>query len=223
MSVPTASTSEAVQPASLHPVKLSKVPAHWSETSSLRHKLSALENDVSEYDKLATKLETITDQVAWDAMIPLGPLAYFPGQLIHTNDITITRPSPLPPPESGLPTPPTIPAEGQLLSAKQARQTAQNDKASLKALVEVVKDQLQKAEDVAREKAGEDGLEEGWALNDKGEVINEEGLPMFDIREELPYEEEAEKKDKEKTEAVKPKEVKPQMRYLIKKGGKQIV
>ena len=45
---------------------------------------------------------------------------------------------------------------------------------------------------------------------------------MFDIREELPYEEETQKEDKAKS-AVPPSPAKPQMRYLIKKGGKQIV
>ena len=54
------------------------------------------------------------------------------------------------------------------------------------------------------------------------QVINEEGLPMFDIREDLPFEEEQEQ-EKAKKPVVKPKDTKPQMRYLIKKGGKQIV
>jgi hypothetical protein len=45
---------------------------------------------------------------------------------------------------------------------------------------------------------------------------------MFDIREELPPEsvpEAIEESEKEE----KPEEVKPKMRYLIKKGGKQVV
>lgn len=65
----TAATSGPSPGASLHPVKLSRVPAHWSETSALRHQLAALERDVDEYDRLATKLEGITDEPVWDAMV----------------------------------------------------------------------------------------------------------------------------------------------------------
>lgn len=65
----TAATSGPSPGASLHPVKLSRVPAHWSETSALRHQLAALERDVDEYDRLATKLEGVTDEPVWDAMV----------------------------------------------------------------------------------------------------------------------------------------------------------
>lgn len=53
-------------------------------------------------------------------------------------------------------------------------------------------------------------------------VINEEGLPMFDIHEELPAELEVPVVEEEKKEK-EPEMPKQQMRYLIKKGGKQVV
>lgn len=66
--------------------------------------------------------------------IPLGPLAYFPGKLIHTNDITY-HPSPM-----GSPDPTTgdsgqvVEPQSVLLSAKQARERAAKSRAGRSSL-----------------------------------------------------------------------------------------
>lgn len=107
--------------------------------------------------------------------IPFGPLAYFPGQLVHTNDVTLTRPSPLPPtnPSSSVAaaSPPAPPASdiAVLKSAKQARATAADDRDALERLVARVEEELHRADELAKQRGG-DGLEEGWVLNEKGEV-----------------------------------------------------
>lgn len=86
---------------------------------------------------------------------------------------------------------------------------------------------------------GNAGLEEGWKLNERGEVsfcsfcarlleadrtqvLNEEGLPVFDIHEELGPEPEVVEEIKSSPAVAKPKPA-PQLRYLIKKNGKQVV
>jgi hypothetical protein len=54
------------------------------------------------------------------------------------------------------------------------------------------------------------------------QVINEDGLPIFDIREDLPQELEPTPVNSSSSKAPEPAPKKP-MRYLVKKGGKQIV
>ncbi|KAJ2870297.1 uri1, prefoldin-like chaperone [Coemansia asiatica] len=43
----------------------------------------------AEYQELQKLLQTLPDQTHYDAMVPVGPLAFFPGQLIHTNEILV--------------------------------------------------------------------------------------------------------------------------------------
>lgn len=54
------------------------------------------------------------------------------------------------------------------------------------------------------------------------QVINEDGLPIFDIREDLPEEISTEPIASTSTKPAEPIAKKP-MRYLVKKGGKQVV
>ncbi|GAA5900238.1 hypothetical protein JCM6882_002284 [Rhodosporidiobolus microsporus] len=69
--------------------------------------------------------------------------------------------------------------------------------------------------------------DEDWSLNERGELINEEGLPMFDIHEELPAEPIASSSSSLSAAAGQAgddaSQPKPKMRYLIKKGGRQVV
>ena len=58
----------------LHPVKLSRAgpsAASWSESSAVRAQLAALEDDVVQYEKLEKRLEGITDEPVWDALVSL--------------------------------------------------------------------------------------------------------------------------------------------------------
>ncbi|XP_069757817.1 unconventional prefoldin RPB5 interactor 1 isoform X2 [Narcine bancroftii] len=43
----------------------------------------------NDYDALQGRLKTLPDQLSYDVMVPFGPLAFMPGQLIHTNEVTV--------------------------------------------------------------------------------------------------------------------------------------
>ncbi|SCV74257.1 BQ2448_6689 [Microbotryum intermedium] len=197
-----------------------------SSLSALHHRLGGLRAHLQQYDKLLIKLETITDEPMWDAFIPFGPLAYFPGQLIQTNDITEH------PPFASTSSAPTRessgPSEPVLRSAKQARASALVKKRALEQDIAALEADISAQQtEIARQhaaRAAGASHQDNWSFNERGEVINDEGLPVFDIREELPPEESPTEapststKGKEKL-VDKP----PQMRYLIKKGGKQTI
>ncbi|CAB1322967.1 unnamed protein product [Coregonus sp. 'balchen'] len=42
-----------------------------------------------DYEALEDRLKTLPDQVSYDIMVPFGPLAFMPGKLVHTNEITV--------------------------------------------------------------------------------------------------------------------------------------
>ncbi|GAA5837155.1 hypothetical protein JCM11251_005270 [Rhodosporidiobolus azoricus] len=70
---------------------------------------------------------------------------------------------------------------------------------------------------------------EDWSMNEKGELINEEGLPMFDIHEEIPAVPTASSSSTSSSSATaaaivdEGAKAKPKMRYLVKKGGRTVV
>lgn len=49
---------------------------HWLEVSG-------------DYDALNDRLKTLPDQLSYDIMVPFGPLAFMPGKLVHTNEVTV--------------------------------------------------------------------------------------------------------------------------------------
>ncbi|XP_022045326.1 unconventional prefoldin RPB5 interactor 1 [Acanthochromis polyacanthus] len=42
-----------------------------------------------DYEALTDRLQTLPDQLSYDIMVPFGPLAFMPGKLVHTNEITV--------------------------------------------------------------------------------------------------------------------------------------
>ncbi|KAJ2337259.1 hypothetical protein GGI00_000354 [Coemansia sp. RSA 2681] len=44
----------------------------------------------TEYHNLQATLLELPDELEYDAMVPIGPLAFFPGKLIHTNEILVS-------------------------------------------------------------------------------------------------------------------------------------
>ncbi|KAI8319966.1 Prefoldin, partial [Martensiomyces pterosporus] len=42
-----------------------------------------------EYHDLQTTLRDLPSEIEYDAMVPVGPLAFFPGKLVHTNEILV--------------------------------------------------------------------------------------------------------------------------------------
>uniref|UniRef100_A0A8C2WWU6 URI1 prefoldin like chaperone n=1 Tax=Cyclopterus lumpus TaxID=8103 RepID=A0A8C2WWU6_CYCLU len=41
-----------------------------------------------DYEALNDRLKTLPDQLSYDIMVPFGPLAFMPGKLVHTNEVT---------------------------------------------------------------------------------------------------------------------------------------
>ncbi|XP_031139002.1 unconventional prefoldin RPB5 interactor 1 [Sander lucioperca] len=41
-----------------------------------------------DYEALNERLKTLPDQLSYDIMVPFGPLAFMPGKLVHTNEVT---------------------------------------------------------------------------------------------------------------------------------------
>ncbi|XP_073328185.1 unconventional prefoldin RPB5 interactor 1 [Pagrus major] len=48
---------------------------HWKKVSG-------------DYEALSDRLETLPEQLSYDIMVPFGPLAFMPGKLVHTNEVT---------------------------------------------------------------------------------------------------------------------------------------
>ncbi|XP_030281675.1 unconventional prefoldin RPB5 interactor 1 [Sparus aurata] len=48
---------------------------HWKKVSG-------------DYEALNDRLETLPEQLSYDIMVPFGPLAFMPGKLVHTNEVT---------------------------------------------------------------------------------------------------------------------------------------
>ncbi|XP_017274581.1 unconventional prefoldin RPB5 interactor 1 [Kryptolebias marmoratus] len=49
---------------------------HWKKVSA-------------DYEALNERLETLPNQLSYDIMVPFGPLAFMPGKLVHTNEVTV--------------------------------------------------------------------------------------------------------------------------------------
>ncbi|XP_023811878.1 unconventional prefoldin RPB5 interactor 1 [Oryzias latipes] len=42
-----------------------------------------------DYDALSDRLKTLPDRLSYDIMVPFGPLAFTPGKLVRTNEVTV--------------------------------------------------------------------------------------------------------------------------------------
>ncbi|GAA5840716.1 hypothetical protein JCM5353_005742 [Sporobolomyces roseus] len=225
----------------LRPLTLPSLSPTLTRLSQLKSTLSFLDQQLVQYDHLSLKLATFTDEPTWNAYIPFGELAFFKGNLIHTNDITqtITTPASTSDDLTETENATTLQSEQKsvLRSAKQATVEAQRlmkhtatEIERIKLEIEGVEAELKKERTEERRKGKKSaetsiagfGEEEDWTVNERGEVINEDGLPIFDIREDLPEETSTEPIASTSTKPAEPMAKKP-MRYLVKKGGKQVV
>jgi len=126
----------------LRPLTLPSLSSDLVNLQQLRVQLQHAHERIQGYRQLDRKLATFTDEPTWNAyvrppssssprslsrarahslapQIPVGPLAYFPGQLIHTNDITRVDDRP-----QGDAAQQDAPPRRVLRSAKQARDDA---------------------------------------------------------------------------------------------------
>ncbi|RVE72260.1 hypothetical protein OJAV_G00059970 [Oryzias javanicus] len=49
---------------------------HWTKVSG-------------DYEALSDRLKTLPDRLSYDIMVPFGPLAFMPGKLVRTNEVTV--------------------------------------------------------------------------------------------------------------------------------------
>ncbi|XP_041047340.1 unconventional prefoldin RPB5 interactor 1 isoform X1 [Carcharodon carcharias] len=62
---------------------------HGKVVSSCKEKIQHWVKVQNDYEALQNRLKTLPDKVSYDVMVPFGPLAFMPGQLIHTNEVTV--------------------------------------------------------------------------------------------------------------------------------------
>ncbi|KAI7853484.1 hypothetical protein BDC45DRAFT_536574 [Circinella umbellata] len=163
------------------------------------NRLQTFRND---YDALEKILMTLPDQTTRSAMIPIGKLALMPGKLIHTNEITV-----------------------YLGDQYYAERSAKQALGILDRRRQVVDENLRLLEarrnglQAKNEAAGQ----AGFPSADLG--VNEEGLPIVEIREEEPPKETAKIAvvESSKGKEVKKKSIKPKAEAWTEKDQKDVM
>ncbi|KAL0146262.1 hypothetical protein V8B55DRAFT_1469221 [Mucor lusitanicus] len=140
-------------------------------TTKLSEQLNTLEQEYqrwtdykTDYDALENQLKTLPDNTTKSAMIPMGKLAFMPGKLIHTNEILVLLGD-------------QYYAER---SAKQAIEILGRRRQVVDENLRLVEAQLNSF------KAKKESILDAGALSTSDPQMNEEGLPIMEIREELP-------------------------------------
>ncbi|KAG1936988.1 RNA polymerase II subunit 5-mediating protein [Pimephales promelas] len=54
-----------------------------------RSQIEHWEKVEKDYESLQDRLRTLPDKLSYDIMVPFGPLAFMPGKLVHTNELTV--------------------------------------------------------------------------------------------------------------------------------------
>ncbi|XP_056381647.1 unconventional prefoldin RPB5 interactor 1 isoform X2 [Hyla sarda] len=57
--------------------------------SGCQEKIQHWKKVEEDYDALQERLGTLPDKLSYDIMVPFGPLAFMPGRLVHTNEVTV--------------------------------------------------------------------------------------------------------------------------------------
>ncbi|KAJ1742916.1 hypothetical protein LPJ68_001511 [Coemansia sp. RSA 1086] len=118
----------------------------------------------AEYHELQQTLVDLPKEIEHEAMIPLGPLAFYPGKLIHTNEILVML------------------GDNWFVeqSATQAAEIAQRREALVDSKIEELRRRLA----ALKERRGLLGKSQvGGEFG--GDILNEEGEPIMDIKEQL--------------------------------------
>lgn len=63
--------------------------AHGEVVTSCQEKIQHWKKVESHYEALENRLNTLPDKLSYDVMVPFGPLAFMPGRLVHTNELTV--------------------------------------------------------------------------------------------------------------------------------------
>ncbi|XP_013872010.1 unconventional prefoldin RPB5 interactor 1 [Austrofundulus limnaeus] len=63
--------------------------AHQKVVTDCESRIQHWKKVSDDYKALNDRLETLPDQLSYDIMVPFGPLAFMPGKLVHTNELTV--------------------------------------------------------------------------------------------------------------------------------------
>ncbi|MEJ1286062.1 hypothetical protein NN561_017066 [Cricetulus griseus] len=67
----------------------SRDPAGLQVVTNCQEKIQHWEKVDNDYNALQERLRTLPDKLSYDVMVPFGPLAFMPGKLVHTNEVTV--------------------------------------------------------------------------------------------------------------------------------------
>ncbi|XP_030907663.1 unconventional prefoldin RPB5 interactor 1 isoform X1 [Melopsittacus undulatus] len=62
---------------------------HEQVVTSCQEKIQHWKKVESDYETLQERLRMLPDKLSYDVMVPFGPLAFMPGKLVHTNEVTV--------------------------------------------------------------------------------------------------------------------------------------
>ncbi|KAG9352527.1 hypothetical protein JZ751_020941 [Albula glossodonta] len=72
---------------------LARGPAHWlfprKQSMAFIAPQRLLKKVEADYEALQDRLCTLPDKLSYDIMVPFGPLAFMPGKMVHTNEVTV--------------------------------------------------------------------------------------------------------------------------------------
>lgn len=57
--------------------------------TNCQEKIQHWEKVDNDYSALQERLKSLPDKLSYDIMVPFGPLAFMPGKLVHTNEVTV--------------------------------------------------------------------------------------------------------------------------------------
>ncbi|XP_065517109.1 unconventional prefoldin RPB5 interactor-like isoform X2 [Lathamus discolor] len=65
------------------------IPGSLEVVTSCQEKIQHWKKVESDYEALQDRLHTLPNKLSYDIMVPFGPLAFMPGKLVHTNEVTV--------------------------------------------------------------------------------------------------------------------------------------
>ncbi|XP_041500827.1 unconventional prefoldin RPB5 interactor 1 isoform X2 [Microtus oregoni] len=84
------SLSEASAAAPLRAPEVARLREEQEKVvTNCQEKIQHWEKVDSDYSALQERLRTLPDKLSYDVMVPFGPLAFMPGRLVHTNEVTV--------------------------------------------------------------------------------------------------------------------------------------
>ncbi|KAJ2760782.1 uri1, prefoldin-like chaperone, partial [Coemansia sp. BCRC 34490] len=151
----------------------SKIYGNYLQQSreSLESSLAKFKEYKSEYKSLQKTLVELPDEIEYQAMVPVGPLAFFPGKIVHTNEILVLL------------------GDNWFVdrSAKQAAEIAKRREEYIDDRIAVVRKELQgmnKREDIM-DKKPKDPVTQLVQGDLPEKMYNDDGDEIVDIKEEL--------------------------------------